>query len=111
MLGGDGADAAIGDSFEFGARRACSHGHGDHDFGGLKFPQSGQGRAHRRAGCQAVVDQDHGFSRDGSERPPTSIDRLAALELTAFGFDLGLQLLARDLERVHDLIVDDDDAP
>ena len=100
VLGGDGADAAIGDSFELGARRACSHRHGDHDFGGLSF---------RRAASAARIVEPVArpssikitvFPVDGSERPPPSIDRLAALELTAFGFDLGLQLLARDLERV-----------
>ena len=103
----EGANHAIDVARQARARARCRDGDRNHEFCGVVTAQGDCGCAHRRAGCQPVVDNDDRLSAELRCGTSVAIGLLASRDLGALACDGGVQLLRRDPQRLDELFVDD----
>ena len=79
----------------------------DDDSGGLQLSQRPDGRAHRGSGRQTVIHQDHGPTTNIGGWTTAAVKALAPCQFLLFLCRHRIDHVARDVQLLHDLIVED----
>jgi hypothetical protein len=104
-LGHGWTDDPIGQPRQPVARLPRADGHGDDDLRRRARAQRDDGRLHRCARCQAVVDQDHGAALDRRRAPAGAVARVVPIDLEPLACGHLRDGCAREAQAPHEVVV------
>jgi hypothetical protein len=107
---GDRADDLVDFCFQLFASLGRGGRYRHDDMGGPVLPQRHDGCAHRSAGRQTVIDQDHSTTTHIERRTTAAVSTLAPRQLLAFLCSDSVDYVVRNAQILDDLIVQDPQA-
>jgi len=102
-----GADDLVGFLLESRARFGRADRDGDHDSLRPPLAESDDRCPHARAGGDAIVHEDHGAAANVERRAISSVEALAALQLTTLDGRDRLHDRLRQTQGSHEVVIDD----